>query len=131
MGGKFLLAFIRHAQRDALQYGSVHGVLLLAAAVLWLGSAVLCLILGKERAFWKRFFAGQSSAQAGLLEGCGGSRAGEAAALLAPAQHDKTAPNSCNSKYMHVFVFLSCSQQTWQLAGVVCWRCFLLGSGWD
>lgn len=34
------------------------GTLLLAAAVIWLGSAVIRLMLGKERAFGKSFFAG-------------------------------------------------------------------------
>lgn len=84
-------------------------VLLLAAVVFRLGSAVLRLILGKERAFGKGFFAGQSWGCWGRgQEGCGVSCAGDAAALLAPVQRDRIAENSCNLKYMYVFVFPPC-----------------------
>lgn len=94
-GAKFLLAFIRHPQRDVLRYGWVCvGGLLLAAAVLLLMSS-------KKRAFWKVFFC--------WAELDSGGAAGEAAALLAPARHDKIHPNSFNLKYMYGFVFLPCS----------------------
>lgn len=66
-----------------------------------LAAAVLLLVSSKERAFWKVFLC--------WAELDSGGAAGEAAALLAAARHDKIDPNSFNLKYMYGFVFLPCS----------------------
>lgn len=60
-GAKFLLAFIRHPQRDVLRYGRVCGRV--ASCCL----QCFCSCLARKELFGKCFFAGQSSTQVGLL----------------------------------------------------------------